>query len=380
MLKVCIYINTFGDGGVERMLVNLARGLSHHGVAVDFIINRRQVPYIDQLPDAVRVITFETDKPKQRLQKLLSYLDEYEPQALISAKTKDDLVALEAKQLTRARTRFFLRPGTALSERLRARRTHPLKKWLATRRFRQLFNRADGIIAVSQGVKDDVARITNVDPDRITVVRNPNITPEFYHLAEQPADHPWFQPGQPPVLIGMGGLRRQKDFPSLIRAFARVAAERPCRLMILGRGHKQAELEKLAEQLGVADRVALPGFVTNPYAYLSRAALFVLSSLWEGSPNVLTESLALGTPVVATDCPSGPYEITQAGKYGPLVPVGDVEALTRAIRETLDNPPASDWLKTAVEAYTMERSAKSYLDAMGLTLDGPTQDDSAKNS
>ncbi len=368
MLRVCIYINTFGDGGVERMLVNLARGLSHHAVAVDFIINRRQVPYIDQLPEAVRVIAFETDKPKKRLQKLLAYLDEYDPAALISAKTKDDQVALAAKQQTRAGTRFFLRPGTALSERLRARRTHPLKKWLASRRFKQLFNQADGIIAVSQGVKEDVARITGVDPARITVVRNPNITPEFYQLAEQPADHPWFEPGQPPVLIGMGGLRRQKDFPSLIRAFAQVAAERPCRLMILGRGHKQEELEKLAEQLGVADRVQLPGFIANPYAYLSRASLFVLSSLWEGSPNVLTESLALGTPVVATDCPSGPYEITQAGKFGPLVPVGDVDALAQAIRETLDNPPDSEWLKSAVAEYTMERSARAYLQAMGLKL------------
>jgi glycosyltransferase involved in cell wall biosynthesis len=368
MSRVCIYINTFGDGGVERMLVNLARGLNHHGVEVDFIINHSQAPYLDQLPKAVRLIEFQTRKPKLRLQKLLAYLDEYQPDAMISAKTKDDRVALAAKQQTQAKTRFFLRPGTALSERLRARRTNPLKRWLTYRRFKQLFNQADGIIAVSQGVADDVVRITGVDPSRISVVRNPNITPEFYQLAAQALDHPWLEPGQPPVLIGMGGLRRQKDFPSLLRAFAQVAQERPCRLMILGSGHKQEELLKLADSLGVADRVQLPGFIDNPYAYLSRAALFVLSSLWEGSPNVLTESLALGIPVVATDCPSGPYEITQGGKYGQLVPVGDVAAMSRAIRETLDNPPDPTWLKTAVEEYTMERSAQSYLAVMGLEL------------
>ena len=368
MLRVCIYINTFGDGGVERMLVNLARGLSHHGVAVDFIVNHSQAPYLDQLSDGVRLIEFQTQKPKARLRKLLDYLSEYNPDALLSAKTKDDRVALAAKRNTSADTRFFLRPGSALSERFRARRTNALKKWLTTRRFRQLFNQADGIIAVSQGVADDVADITGIDPARIRVVRNPNITPEFYQLAEQPVDHPWFEPDQPPVLIGMGGLRNAKDFPTLIRAFARVAETRPCRLMILGRGHKHEELLKLADTLGISDRVLLPGFIENPFAYVSRCALFVLSSRWEGSPNVLTEALALGTPVVATNCRSGPYEITQAGQYGRLVPVGDVEAMSQAINETLDNPPDAEWLKSAVVEYTMERSARSYLAAMGLDL------------
>mgnify|MGYP006225609127 FL=1 len=136
--------------------------------------------------------------------------------------------------------------------------------------------------------------------------------------------------------------------------------------MILGQGHQLSELQALAKRLGVSDRVSLPGFVDNPYAYLSRAALFVLSSLWEGSPNVVTESLALGTPVVATDCKSGPNEITQQGKYGRLVPVGDEQALAEAILETLSAPPDGEWLKSAVQEYTMEKSAASYLQAMNL--------------
>lgn len=369
MPAVCIYVTSFGDGGVERMLVNLAWGLASLGVKVDFIVNQKDGPYLESLPDTVRILEFKSNTRREKLAKLILYLQEARPAAVISAKGRDDIITIKAKYKTRLATRFFLRPGTAVSERLRARKTNPFKRWLTYRRLRWLFSRADGVIAVSQGVADDIINATGIDPAKVSVVRNPNITPTLYHQAEMPVDHPWFEAGQPPVFIGMGGLRRQKDFPTLLRAFAQVNRVRPSRLMILGQGHKYEALQGLAKSLGIAERVEMPGFVNNPYAYLSRAAVFVLSSRWEGSPNVLTESLAVGTPVVATDCRSGPYEITQGGKYGRLVPVGDVDALSQAMLETLDNPPDPNWLKAAVQEYTMERSARAYLVAMGLSRD-----------
>jgi len=348
------------------MLVNLARGLSSLGTEVDFIVKHTRAPYLDRLPPAVNVIEFGPGKPAERVRKLLHYLEQNRPDAVISAKGKDDVVAMRAKARATVSTRFYLRPGTAVTQRLRARKANPLKRWLTRRRMRWLYGATDGVIAVSEGVAGEIIQATGIDPARVRVVRNPNITPELYDLAAAPVAHPWFEAGQDPVLLGVGGLRLQKDFPTLLRAFARVNTERPCRLVILGQGHLHQSLLDLAQELGVQDRVALPGFVDNPYAYLSRAAVFVLSSLWEGSPNVLTEALALGTPVVATDCRSGPGEITQNGKYGTLVPVGDVDALSQAILETLDNPPDSEWLKSAVQEYTMEKSAASYLEAMGL--------------
>jgi len=368
MARICIFITNFGDGGVERMLVNLARGLSGLGTQVDFIVNHRQAPYLASLPPAVRLLEFGPCRKSACVQKLLQYLERERPDALISAKGGDDAVAMRARKKTRAPTRFFLRPGTAVSERLRARNANPLKRWLTRRRLRRLYAATDGVIAVSAGVAEEIIQATGIDPARVHVVRNPNITPELYDLAAAPLDHPWFAAGEPPVLLGIGGLRLQKDFPTLLRAFARVTRQQPCRLMILGQGRLRESLLELAQELGVADRVALPGFVDNPYAYLSRAALFVLSSLWEGSPNVLTEALALGTPVVATDCRSGPVEITQNGKYGSLVPVGDEVALSRAILETLDHPPDGEWLKTAVQEYRMDTSARAYLRAMGLAV------------
>jgi len=152
----------------------------------------------------------------------------------------------------------------------------------------------------------------------------------------------------------------------LIRAFAKIRSERPCRLVILGEGKKRRELQRLAADLGIGDEVSLPGFVPNPYAFMKRASLFVLSSNCEGAPVVLIESLALGLPAVSTDCPSGPREILQHGRIGPLVPIGDDEALARAINATLDNPPDPALLRFAAAPYSVKESTDRYLAALGL--------------
>ncbi|MGB5494721.1 MAG: glycosyltransferase, partial [Sedimenticolaceae bacterium] len=174
------------------------------------------------------------------------------------------------------------------------------------------------------------------------------------------------EPFAVPVILGAGRLTEQKDFATLLRAFARMQALRPVRLVILGEGRLRGELERLADELGVGDRVALPGFTTNPYAWLARAALFVLSSAWEGSPNVLTEALALGVPSVATDCPSGPRELLAGGRYGALVAVGDPGGLAEAMLATLEAPLPAGQLRQAVSDYTAEAAALGYLGALGL--------------
>ncbi|MES9968947.1 MAG: glycosyltransferase [Candidatus Thiodiazotropha sp.] len=365
---VCLFILKFGDGGVERMMVNIARGLSLIGVRVDFIVKETEAPYLHLLPPEVRVIRFQVVKQKAALPKLIDYLKRDDPDILLSAKILDDQLALKAKRRHTGRTRFFLRPGTALLSRMRARGTHPLRRWLKQRQLRSLFNHADGVIAVSQGVADEVMELSAIDGEKINVIRNPTITPELYRQAEEPVDEPWLAAGQPPLILGIGGLRRQKDFPTLMRAFALVRQQLPCRLMLLGQGNKEGQLLKLAQELGLQDDFRLAGFVANPYAYLKGANLFVLSSLWEGSPNVLTEAMALGTSCVSTDCPSGPHEVTRAGEVAPLVPMGDPERLAAAMLQTLREPLDPQRLKEAVSEYTLEKSARGYLGAFGLTI------------
>jgi glycosyltransferase involved in cell wall biosynthesis len=180
--------------------------------------------------------------------------------------------------------------------------------------------------------------------------------------------HPWLAPGQPPVILGMGELGWRKDFATLVRAFAQVRQHQPCRLLILGKGRQREELARI---LGVAEDVELPGFQPNPYGFLAHAAVFALSSRWEGLSFALVEALAVGIPSVATDCPSGSREILQDGRYGPLVPVGDAEALADALRQTPDHPLPKATRQEAARPYEIERSASAYLRALGLDPRSP---------
>ncbi|MTW21308.1 glycosyltransferase [Allochromatium palmeri] len=348
------------------MMTNIAHGIAEQGFAVDFVVGPPDAPYLDTLPASVRRHHLTDSNRRARQRFLRDYVERQRPWIVLTAKNNDDRVALDVKASCPGDTRYFLRPGTTQSERWNARGQNSLKRWWETRRLSQLYQRADGVIAVSQGVAEDVAAITGLPLADIRVVRNPNITPELEQSARAPLDHPWFAPDQPPVIMGAGGLRLQKDFATLIRAFARVHQHRPCRLLILGQGRQRERLQRLAGELGVGESVELHGFDPNPYRFLARAGLFVLSSLWEGSPNVLTESLALGVPVVATDCRSGPREILQGGRYGSLVPVGDVDALAMAMEDTLRQPLAPEILREAANDYRLDVSARGYLHAFGL--------------
>jgi glycosyltransferase involved in cell wall biosynthesis len=227
--------------------------------------------------------------------------------------------------------------------------------WLA----KQFYPWADGIVAVSQGVGDDLAQFVDLNGKPIHVIYNPVVRPELHDLARLPLDHPWFRPGEPPVVLGVGRLNPQKDFGTLIRAFAKVVRTREARLLILGEGAQRDELEALVKELNLQQQISLPGFANDVYAYMSRASLFVLSSKWEGLPGVLIEAMCCGAPVVSTDCPSGPREILQDGKYGDLVPMDDADALADAIATNLDagstGPPRESWRRfepeTVVDQY-----------------------------
>ena len=168
-------------------------------------------------------------------------------------------------------------------------------------------------------------------------------------------------------MLGVGELCARKDFVTLIKAFAEVRRQRPSRLVILGEGRQRKRLTELTRKLRIEADVFLPGFLTNPFAYMSKANLFILSSNCEGAPVTLMEALAVGVPVVSTDCPSGPREILQDGRFGPLVPVGDANALAQAMLATLDNPLDAELLKSAAAPFSVATSASQYLAALGLS-------------
>ncbi|MCO5762899.1 MAG: glycosyltransferase [Chromatiaceae bacterium] len=357
--RLAVLASFSGSGGVERMLVNLISGFVAAGRRVDLLLIRDQGPHLASLPEEVERIPLGSQHSLLAIPALARYLRHRRPQALLAAKDRAGRAAVLARALAGVNTRLVLRLGTNLSASLEGRSA--LRRFWRYWPIRQLYPRIDRIIAVSAGVAMDTAAIAGLPRETIMVIRNPVITPDLTQRAAEPCPHPWFHDAGPPVLVGAGRLQRQKDFPTLIRAFARVRQTRPCRLVIIGEGRERPALEALIGQLGLTGQVDLPGFQANPLPFLAHASLFVLSSAWEGSPNVLTEAMALGTPVVATDCPSGPAELLDGGRIAPLVPVGDPEALARMVLATLDQPTPAARLKDAVADYDQAYSARRYL-------------------
>jgi glycosyltransferase involved in cell wall biosynthesis len=223
---------------------------------------------------------------------------------------------------------------------------------------------ADAIIAVSDGAANALSRTAGIARDRITVINNPVFTPAIPTLAQDNVEHPWLKNKQFPVIVAVGRLSDAKDYPTLLKAVAHVSAKRMVKCIILGEGELREKLQGMIEQMSLSDTVDLHGFVGNPYAFLAKADLFVLSSRREGFPNVLVEAMACGTPVVATDCPSGPAEILDNGKYGPLVPVGDVQALADAMLRTLDDHLPAETLIARAEEFSVEKIAGQYIDLL----------------
>lgn len=370
-MRLAIFMPSFGDGGVERMLVNLAGGLVRRGVKVDFLTRDCQAPYLDRLDPAVRLVETRHAGVLRVQPALCRYLRAERPDFVLCGKDRAARAALLARRLSGAPFRLVMRPGTTVSERVAGRSA--LKRWRAFRLIRNTYGAAAAVVGNSEGVVDDIAQIAGLPPERMHLIRNPVVTGDLAVQAAQAVDHPWLAAGAPPLILGVGGLRRQKGFDTLLRAFAKVRANRSCRLMILGDGHLRDSLIRLAGELGVADDFALPGFDSNPYRYLSRAAAFVLSSRWEGSPNALTEALAIGVPVVATDCRSGPREVLAGGAVAPLVPVDDVDAMAAAIGQVLDRPGEAAVRKAAVHEYTVETCAERYHALFQRLLEGEAE-------
>ena len=355
---IAFYLPSLSGGGAERVVVNLVEGLVQRGLPVDVVLATAEGTFLDQLPPSVRLVDLRASRVLRSLGPLARYLRRERPRVLVSSLSHANLVALWAGRLARRGTRVVVTVHNTMSQ------STPQQGRLAgglwPHLLRTFYPWATRVVAVSRGAADDLARTSGLPRDRVEVIYNPVITPAMMALAGQAPDHPWFAPGQPPVILGAGRLTRQKDFPTLIRAFAEVRRHRAARLIILGEGEDRPALESLAAELGQADDVALPGFRDNAMAYMAGSGLFVLSSAWEGLPTVLIEALAAGTRVVSTDCPSGPREILQDGRLGALVPVGDASALAGAMASALDRPAAPVPLD-ALKPFTRDAAVDHYL-------------------
>lgn len=367
--RVALLFATSGHSGVDRVVANLVPEFERCKVSFDLLTIANHGPELDALPANVRGIRLPAAHRNTVLPALVQYLRRERPRALLTASHRLNRAALLARMLARIDCRVAIRMGmslTALGREMGTRRSGRL-----FRSMRRWYPRADAVIAPSAGVGEDLQHYAGVAGERVHVIPNPIVTEHFEELRAAPVDDPWFAADGPPVILAAGSLEPRKDFATLLRAFARIRAQRPCRLVVLGEGRERARLEALARELGVADQARFPGYASNPYCYMARAAAFVLCSRREGSGAVLVEALACGTPVVAADCPSGPAEILQGGKIGPLVPVGDHAALARGIEYVLDYPPPSDELRESAAPFNARAAAGRYLAALGCCREVP---------
>ena len=357
---VSIYSDFSAYGGVERMMVNLGNEIAARGYRVELVLMKGVCPYPDQLSTGVTSYDLGSQHALSSLAPLVRYLRRERPAALLAIKFRANYIALAARTLS----------GTPTTVRvdLAVRSSAPKgagRRWLRQLPIRWLYPRAQGIIAVSRGVARELVEIAPALRTRTRFVPNPVISDRLFRMASDNPGHPWVD-GDLPLVLGVGRLTRRKGFHVLIEAFAKVREQRRCRLLIVGKGAEESALRKLVQRLGVSDDVGFTGYSANPYAYMRGAAVLVLASTSEGSPNVLTEAMALGTPVVATDCPHGPADVLDGGRLCPLVPVGDAAAMAAAILHVLEAPPQRQALEQAVADYEVTAAATAYLDVMGL--------------
>jgi glycosyltransferase involved in cell wall biosynthesis len=369
---VALFLPALSGGGAERMILNLSAALADRGFVVDLVVAVPTGVYMSDVPTAVRLVSLDVRRTLMGVLPLVRYLRRERPRVMMSALDNANIVgvaAARAARVTGAKTRVIVSTRNTIS--LDTRTMSPRRRFVTLRALGVCHRLADDVATVSNGAADDLARTLGLTRERIHVIYNPVVTPGLLRAAGASITHPWLASGEPPVILAVGRLTQQKDFAMLVRAFARIRASRAARLLVLGEGEEREALEALARDLGVADDVSFMGFVANPYAYMARAAVVALSSRWEGLPAVLIESLALGTPVVSTDCESGPREILRGGRDGPLVPVGDDARMADAIASVLDRPrpsiPDDVW-----RPFTLDVAVDQYVRLMRLDAEHRT--------
>jgi glycosyltransferase involved in cell wall biosynthesis len=357
--RIAIFIQSLTIGGSERMTLNLIEGLVQNGIQVDLLLADRSGGFLSEVPSGVNVIDLQGKRVLFSLFGLVRYLRTQRPVLLYSVQVHASLIAIWAVSLARVHIPFVISPRSVLSDGLVASPT--IRNRLIIKLARLFFRSADAAICVSQGVAEDLIKVTGMPRDKTHVVYNPVVSLGLEQKAGESISHPWFGQDVPPVILAVGRLAVAKDYPTLLRAFSLVYRKQPVHLLILGDGQERAHLELLVKELGVSNQVQMPGFMKNPYPYMAHARLLVLSSRWEGFANVLVEALACGTPVVSTDCRSGPREILDNGRFGQLVPVGDVESLAMAILKTLQTIPDCALLKQRAQDFTLDESVRKYI-------------------
>jgi glycosyltransferase involved in cell wall biosynthesis len=358
MKKAALLLPNLRSGGAERVMLQIAKGLLQQGYTVDIVLFANEGEFVKNIPEKVNIHYFFKSSKFLLLKmlvmgsvKYLVYLRNSSPNAVFSTLSKTNLFSIYISSFKKNRPRIIVREAATLLN---------IKNALIRRLIKWSYPKADKIVCVSNGIKSDLFDL-GIKDEKLVVINNPVDINHIQSQSNIPPNHPWLHKKTEPVLLGIGRLTEQKGFDVLLRAFAIVQKTIPSKLIILGEGPLRQNLQNLSAKLGLMEKVDFHGYVDNPYIYLKNSDVFVLSSRWEGFVNVILESLALGTQVVATDCWSSPKEILQNGKLGRLVPINHPVSLANSIISSLRDPINSVELRKRASDFSGENILKAYI-------------------
>lgn len=359
--RVAIFIPSLSGGGAERSMVNIANEFAAMGIEVDLLLASATGPYLKDVSSKVNVIDFNGTRVVYCLPLLIRYILKHKPSAMLSALRHANVIAIFSKAISLSKMRLVI------SERTNFLSSNAFEEGLrpAITRFlmRYTYRYANAIIAISDDVARELSEGIGLRREIIKTIHNP-INIDLVDLkGKESLDSAWVRDSAAPILISAGRMVASKGFKDLIQAFAIVHKKRKVRLIILGEGPLYDDLYKLAEDLDVSEDVLLPGFVDNPFSWMKRSTIFILSSHYEGFGNVLVRAMASGLKVISTDCPGGPRTILEGGRWGRLVPVSGPERLAQAIEDSLNDPYSPD-VQERAKAFSAKRIALSYLDVL----------------
>lgn len=380
-MRVLFFLNTLGGGGAEMHFVRMAGALPALGIEPIFVTLRGGGSYERMLPETAQHHVLDVGNAKstviqlaRSVTPLADLIDRLKPDLVCGILALTALAAIAAAKRSDHDPKVVLGIQNALETEVYKRRT-PVA--IAQRMLIPLlWPKADAIIALSRGVADDVARNVPSCADRIMVIHNCGLPSdrEIEEVAHLLPD----RPAGRAVIIAVGRLTAQKDYPTLLAALLAMKTRPAPELWILGTGEKEASLKELVQRSGLGDLVHFLGFRSDVLAYMRAADLFVLSSQWEGFANVIVEAMAMGTPVVSTDCPHGPGEIISDGVNGSLVPVRNAAALAQAMDDLLLDQSRLEKYSAAGLVRSRDFSVKAiagqYAEAFRAVVHGSVED------
>lgn len=375
-MRIAVFIPTLRGAGAERVVINLCNGFIDAGYKVDLVVGLLDGAFAENKlwSEEVQLYALGVQRIRYAFIPLIKYLRSSQADVLVSHLTRNNLLVLLLIKCLRIHSMpVIVVEHNTITEDFKS--LPVLKRLLFTRLSKWLYNYADYCVAVSRASAQALAQFAHISPARLRTIYNPVVDSRLYEQAAKTVMHPWFaQPQHEPVILTVSRLVPAKNIALLITAFAEVRKSLSCRLLILGEGEERSSLEVLIRKFGLEDSVEMPGFVDNPYAYMSKSKIFVLASNYEGLPTVLIESLASGCPVVATDSPGGVREILADGRYGVLVPVNDQYALAEALKKVLkgEYPCTKEEYISQAAHFSVKNAVAAYQDIIYASLNKAT--------